>query len=384
MKFKPRFFFNLFIFLVVMAIVVLGVASALFAYVPSNEFYKAVQYSVTDLRHSSDSGITLVYPSLSSDVNRSQLIVSETADSFQMTYYWAYDDFDHSYQMTVSKEMYDYYKNRPHLRSDYQQYALSDYDQEVVRTLAGAFQDHGERHKYTDDQIALNIISFVYALPYTTDADTTGFDDYPRYPIETLIDGGDCEDQAILVASLLHELNQSTALIRLAEHVAVGLEDNGNYTGQFYEYNNTRYYYAGVSENGAVIGVIPPSVNPEFLQLHPVVKVPSIHADIHQSVASVNMIGGYNYKLQGLIKNDGPGKGKNLSLRIVTTLSDYDSNKQRPEDVIIPLGDLFEDNKIKFESMISVPAGNGFITIYAEGDNFKPVNIGGFYFNFAK
>jgi hypothetical protein len=71
----------------------------------------------------------------------------------------------------------------------------------------------------------------------------TGYDEYPKYPLETIVDGsGDCEDSAILLASLLRgfkyrwqtNLQDSTnpikhaldgvnvALLVMPTHVAVG------------------------------------------------------------------------------------------------------------------------------------------------------------------
>jgi hypothetical protein len=57
-------------------------------------------------------------------------------------------------------------------------------------------------------------LSFVQGLPYTSDSVTTGFDEYPRYPLETLVDnGGDCEDSAILFASIAQALGHEAILL---------------------------------------------------------------------------------------------------------------------------------------------------------------------------
>ena len=67
-------------------------------------------------------------------------------------------------------------------------------------------------------------VSFAQNLPYTADDVTTGFDEYPRFPYETLYDnGGDCEDTSILVSAMLRELRYGVALLHFPGHMAVRL-----------------------------------------------------------------------------------------------------------------------------------------------------------------
>jgi hypothetical protein len=48
--------------------------------------------------------------------------------------------------------------------------------------------------------------------------------EYPKYPLETLLDrSGDCEDKAILAASLLARMGFTVALVVLPTHVALGI-----------------------------------------------------------------------------------------------------------------------------------------------------------------
>ena len=63
-------------------------------------------------------------------------------------------------------------------------------------------------------------------MPYTSDDVTTGYDEYPRYPLETIVDeGGDCEDTSILFASIVREMGYGVALFLLEddEHMAAGV-----------------------------------------------------------------------------------------------------------------------------------------------------------------
>ena len=97
-----------------------------------------------------------------------------------------------------------------------------------------------------------------FTLPYTHDDVTTGYDEFRRYAIETLIDGGgDCEDTTILVAAILRGLGEKTALIFTPGHIALGV--SGNFTGSSVTYNGTKYYYCETTGTGWTVGTLPPS-----------------------------------------------------------------------------------------------------------------------------
>ena len=384
MYFSKNFLFKLLRFILFMAVAVSVISFVLFTYVPKDEFYKAVDYSSRNFFSSADTDIVLIYPSLLSEQKPLKFNVSDTEDAYQMIYYWNFDGYSQSYRASVPKEMYEYYRGRPHDHDNYHEYALSDYDREVVRNFANAFREHGIRYNYTDEQIAFNIISFVSTLPYTYDSDTTGFDDYPRYPVETLVEGGDCEDRAILIAALLYELGQKTILIRLETHVSIGLEDNGNYTGQYYDVNGTRYYYADTGENGVEVGILPSSGHSRLVQIHPVSKVPSILPSIRHYYAGVNSSEGPRYNLYGTIDNRGPGEVKNASIRVVISESGAFFNSADIPNIIVPIGDLPEDSKTEIEFVFPVPRINGNVQFYIEGDNIEPTGVGGFYFNLKR
>ena len=80
------------------------------------------------------------------------------------------------------------------------------------------------------------VMAFVQSLPDTIDKGTTPYDEYPRYPVETLFArGGDCEDTPILVAALLDRLGYDVALLVLenAQHMAVGVSITDTYESYY-------------------------------------------------------------------------------------------------------------------------------------------------------
>ena len=111
-----------------------------------------------------------------------------------------------------------------------------------------------------DDLETVEFVSaFVQSLPYTADSVSTLHDEYPKYPIETLVDnGGDCEDTSILTASLLHGLGYNVSLILfIDEHCAVGVADIEGLLGTHFKHNREDYYYLETTNTGWKVGEMP-------------------------------------------------------------------------------------------------------------------------------
>ncbi|MDK2372646.1 MAG: hypothetical protein QI197_04640 [Candidatus Korarchaeota archaeon] len=69
------------------------------------------------------------------------------------------------------------------------------------------------------------VITFVQSgVRYLRDGISTGLGEFPRFPLETLVEGGDCEDKSILLANLLRSLGvEGVHLLFLKDHVALGV-----------------------------------------------------------------------------------------------------------------------------------------------------------------
>lgn len=105
------------------------------------------------------------------------------------------------------------------------------------------------------------VLKLVQSIEYKYDDDTRGQSDWFKYPIETLWDmNGDCEDHAILYATLMEGLGYDTVLFYVycydsngtltAAHLATGLDVSGG-SGKSLTYNGTEYYYC---EATAIVG----------------------------------------------------------------------------------------------------------------------------------
>lgn len=103
------------------------------------------------------------------------------------------------------------------------------------------------------------LIDFVQNLPYVPDDVSTGYDDYTKHVVETLVEGGgDCEDTAVMLASLLQSASfeYDTVLLLFPGHMAVGVYGD-DLPGTYYEFDSRRYYYVETTGRGWDVGEVP-------------------------------------------------------------------------------------------------------------------------------
>lgn len=88
--------------------------------------------------------------------------------------------------------------------------------------------------------VAQKILDIIHRLPYIEDVD-----EYDKHPVETLIEGGDCEDLSILYASLSEACGIKTVLLIMpganANHATAAVNVPGE-SGTYVEINDKRYY----------------------------------------------------------------------------------------------------------------------------------------------
>lgn len=95
-----------------------------------------------------------------------------------------------------------------------------------IEALADKLLTLGQTHGFGAYDQLCNALAFVQQnIRYTADLcpQTGKLIEYPKYPIETLVEKrGDCEDRAILAAALLKRMGYEVALLVLPTHVAQG------------------------------------------------------------------------------------------------------------------------------------------------------------------
>ncbi|SET01229.1 hypothetical protein SAMN04488587_1938 [Methanococcoides vulcani] len=186
-----------------------------------------------------------------------KIAVSLDEDSITRTYEWEYDNTEFWIKNEYYKEDYDLYSERSRSR-DYDQFANDPYDDELISQITSQLEYLADEGGYGSDEIPYIATAFVQSLPYVSDSASAGYDEYPRFPFETLYHGGgDCEDSSILLASLLHEMGYGVALITLPDHMAVGVQGDESVSGSYYDYNGIKYFYLETTNSGWDVGVIP-------------------------------------------------------------------------------------------------------------------------------
>ena len=179
-----------------------------------------------------------------------------TRQTIGRRYVWNFKEKHYTVLMTIGLEQYNSYSGKER----YDIPKLVEEGRTTIGNLTREFQRTFKQHRSWSKQDHVDfVLSFVQALPYTLDDVTTGYDEFRRYAIETLIEGGgDCEDTTILVAAILRGLGKSTALIFTPGHIALGV--SGNFTGTSLTHNGTKYYYCETTGTGWTVGTLPASV----------------------------------------------------------------------------------------------------------------------------
>jgi len=215
---------------------------------------------------------------LESDILNKEAEISEIKQQLDDTldikvtqhYQWEYRG-TWEWDLPISVGQYTEFSERPRPMFISQYVDMAKEDDIYVNQMANGLTKVALEEGYNDIQTLNCVISFVQGMPYTVDEETTPYDEYPRYPLETLFDrGGDCEDTSILVAALLDRMGYDVVLLHLenAHHMAVGVVVPDFY-GLYYEYNGKHYYYLETTGEGWEIGQIPSGIKDTTAYIYP-------------------------------------------------------------------------------------------------------------------
>ncbi|MBI4150616.1 hypothetical protein HY492_00665 [Candidatus Woesearchaeota archaeon] len=210
-------------------------------------------------------------------VETSSLTPTSSSEFITRTFSWDYDNREWSLKLHFDPAGIDVYKERSRYR-DYDLFASDPYDDLLITDLADKLRDLAREKKLSSGELPYFVASFVQSLPYTSDDVTTPFDEYPRFPYETLVDdGGDCEDTSILAAALLQELGYGVVLLELPKHMAVGVECTEDIKGSYVTFEGKRYCYLETTGENWPIGQIPEEYEGASMQVIPIEKRPALN-----------------------------------------------------------------------------------------------------------
>jgi len=188
-------------------------------------------------------------------------------------YEWDYNT-EWSWDLSIPLSLYlEYYsKERPAHTEGYVHLAMDSGDDYIIEQIVDALETAADDYGFNTYETVMYVISFIQSLPYTEDSVEARWDEYPRYPVETLFDrGGDCEDTSILVCALLSEMGYDTCLFILEDekHCAVGIAGGEGITGSYYLADETKYFYLETTGEGWNLGEIPPSIKETSAKIFP-------------------------------------------------------------------------------------------------------------------
>jgi len=176
-------------------------------------------------------------------------------------YGWNYGYSTWHWDLPIPMSLYVEYweRERPSSWDEWTYMAKDPDDDYYIDQMIQGINEAAIKEGFTEKEKVDFVIAFVQSLPYTEDDVATRWDEYPKYPVETLFDrGGDCEDTSILVAALLDRLGYDVAILILddEDHAAVGVSIRGIY-GTYYEYEGEEYFYLETTGDGWKIGEMP-------------------------------------------------------------------------------------------------------------------------------
>jgi len=172
---------------------------------------------------------------------------------------WYFNGIKWQWQIDIPLPVYRTASNLPRpLEDNFGRYTsgpeedifLGDIARQLYHTALENGYSHLERVQFA--------ASFVQAFDYISDVESTGFANYAKYPVETLMDlRGDCEDSAILLAALLNRMGEDVVFVAFPDHLGIGIAGDAETSGTFWPYNSREYFYLETTVSGWKLGEAP-------------------------------------------------------------------------------------------------------------------------------
>ncbi|HOR19644.1 MAG TPA: hypothetical protein PLE10_07465 [Brevefilum sp.] len=200
-------------------------------------------------------------------------IIYESEQIIKKEFQWGFNPkgskkaYNFIIELSIDKTRYKKYCKKPRNIpiSQYNLYAQEDMPEinDLVLEFQKIFSEHKNWSTFTKAQCVLRFVQTV--VTYRYDIDTKGHREWPRYPIETLLEGvGDCEDVAILCAAILVRLGLDVVLFYIIfddkrAHMAFGVAGSPKLKGNYIQDPATgkNYYFGEATSKGWSLGQIP-------------------------------------------------------------------------------------------------------------------------------
>lgn len=191
--------------------------------------------------------------------DRTELISDDPSRTEELIYNWKYrinpleaDKFiNFTAKIKYSNERYREYQSLNHLDSSAEalnRYVLDGKCPEIV-DLANQIKKSCRNNGFNTLHTVNTVMSFQQSFRYKFDHISKDSMEYVRYPLETLVDReGDCDCHAVCAATILSIMGYSVILLRIifkdgGGHLAFAIEGADGLPGEFFDYDNKKYYY---------------------------------------------------------------------------------------------------------------------------------------------
>lgn len=287
------------------------------------------------------------------------------------TYRWHYQGSYYTLSVPIPADRYNYLALLPRDKPHPSDYVMSDRGRGELHQVIEDFIALAEAQKLSETERRDMVIAFVQSLPENRRGTLRNYDDYPKYPLQTLYDGGgDSQDTAILLTALLRLFGLPASLLETPNHYAVLLPLTEQDKAQNYVYiyqkdastllkgnylddnNNIRDFYhgdAGVIKDSYVyiesqfqgypIGTLPSQFKPfiirtlreKYYRPESIIAGGAIHhpkrtpkADFSFNARLVYLDPAYAYyQVYSTIHSLGTGHARDLRVRITARPADH-------------------------------------------------------------
>jgi hypothetical protein len=195
--------------------------------------------------------------------------VTTVSEPIHVTWNWTFPDdgSSWSYSFNVSVSEYDECMalvRNDQTPADYSKYVTED-SPEIVG-IADYIASGAHAANMTDYETVWLALSFVHATTYVSDLESIGYDDYARYPVETLVDGvGDCEDTAALFTSIVRAMGYDAVMLYIYDILGASSNHMGAVVGGIsmpqgsysIQYGGESYYYCETTPDNWTPGQLP-------------------------------------------------------------------------------------------------------------------------------
>ncbi|OGS41193.1 MAG: hypothetical protein A3K77_05690 [Euryarchaeota archaeon RBG_13_31_8] len=219
-----------------------------------NKYVECFLYKKSEPKNSS---FSLDLKDIDNNILTSEPILKNVVDNVP-TKLFTWNNNRNKANIPKSDFLYNYYSNLDRINNeDYSLYVFDFYDDQYLDIVANSIM--AGLGSASDVEKVNYAASFVQNLEYKTDSVTNDSYEYPNYPIESLFNdniGRDCEDKAILTASILENMGFNVALLRFPNHMAVGVNLSKNAISQ-YQYYVDNYFFLETTTEGKPCGFVP-------------------------------------------------------------------------------------------------------------------------------